>query len=211
MRCLINETYMYLLQHPDVSINASRIGDAIGRNRKTVARQLQELKEDGLLDDNGVIINAYDISIFYPQVDKYSQALLILQDCGIRIESLEQASRLLKVSSKTLKPYYDELKATSNDDKLYDGPAVYQITPYDDENNIIYIGYTTNFANRKKEHISYITNMSIKAKLYKYCVDNNITRVKITTIIEHQDLQMLKALESYLISVLRPVGNATVM
>ena len=134
----------------------------------------------------------------------------MLQDCGYRIESLEATSRLLDVSSKTLKPYYDEAVKLSAENSIYDGPAVYQITPHDSD-EIIYIGYTTNFANRRKQHLSAIGNMSVKAQLYKYCVDNKITKVKITTIIEHTDLAMLKQLESYLIKTLHPVGNATIM
>lgn len=201
---------MFLLQNPKEPINASRIGEAIGRNRKTVAKQIQDLREDGLITNNNVIVNAHEITIFYPNVDKYTQALLILQDCGYRIDSLETASRLLGVSSKTLKPYYDEAIKSSAENSIYDGPAVYQITPYDSE-EIIYIGYTTNFANRRKQHLSAISNMSVKAQLYKYCVDNQINKVKITTIIEHTDLAMLKQLESYLIRTLCPIGNATIM
>ena len=134
----------------------------------------------------------------------------MLQDCGYRIDSLEMASRLLDVSSKTLKPYYDEAIKLSSENSIYDGPAVYQITPYDSD-EVIYIGYTTNFANRRRQHLSAINNMSVKTELYKYCVDNSIKKVKITTVIEHTDLQMLRHLESYLIGLLCPVGNATII
>ena len=50
---LLNETYLYLLQNPRARLNASQLGVALGKNRKTIANQLTELKEKGLIDEYG--------------------------------------------------------------------------------------------------------------------------------------------------------------
>lgn len=211
MKHLLNETYLYLLQNPTAAFNASRIGEETGKGRKTVGKQLQALREEGFITVDDKVINVYNIKNFYPDApNKYIRALLILKDCDdIKFTSCEDISCLLGVSSKTLKPYYDEVVGRAKKKNSYDGPAVYQITPHGSD-EIIYIGYTTNFMQRQYVHQSLITNMSIKSKLYQYCVEHNITQVDITTIIEHEDLCMLRKLESYLISTLKPVGNDTI-
>ena len=64
--------------------------------------------------------------------------------------SVEEASRWLKVTSKTLTPFYNEVfKEDGTSKEKYEGPAVYQITIRDTD-EIIYIGYTKNFELRKR-------------------------------------------------------------
>lgn len=128
-------------------------------------------------------------------------------DWGDIPSSVEEASRWLKVSSKTLTPFYNQVfKEEKVIEERYEGPAVYSITIRDTD-EIIYIGYTTNFDLRKKQHLSAISNESSKAELYRYCKEHNIKKVNITTIIRHEDIGMLKELEAYLIRTLQPVGN----
>lgn len=205
---LLNETYLYLLQHPQTRLNASQLGAALCKNRKTIASQLVELKEKGLIGEHGEVIAACDIVNFYPEENnKYIRALKILNDLDYIPSSVEEASRWLKVTSKTLTPFYNEVfKEDGTSKEKYEGPAVYQITIRDTD-EIIYIGYTTNFELRKRQHLSAILNESSKAELYCYCKEHNIKKVNIMTVIRHTDIGMLKQLETYLIQTLQPVGN----
>lgn len=179
------------------------MGVALGKNRKTIANQLAELKEKGLIGECGDVISVYDIVNFYPEENnKYIRALKILNDLDYVPINVEEASRWLNVSSKTLTPFYNQVfKEERIIQERYEGPAVYQITIRGTD-EIIYIGYTTNFESRKKQHLSAILNESSKAELYCYCKEHNIKKVDITTVIRHEDIGMLKQLETYLIQTL---------
>jgi excinuclease UvrABC nuclease subunit len=84
-------------------------------------------------------------------------------------------------------------------------PCVYKIT-YQDE--IIYIGSTSNFENRKYQHLSAIEEKSAKSKLYRYCLDNNIkaNQLKIEPLISEDEFSRFN-IEQTIIKLLKPVGN----
>ena len=201
---LLNSTYLYLLQNPKIKINQVQIGKELGISRKTVAKELAELRELKVLDDT-YVYNIFEIREFYnDEPNKYLKGLKILQDLGGLGESCEELSRKLGVSSRTLYPFYTLLRQDKYEPEIRS--AVYAIIEKK-TNQILYIGYTTDFEKRKKQHIANISNNQDSTKLYEYCTNNNIKDIEVKNIIESSDLIMLKQLEKNLIQLLQPIGN----
>ena len=71
-KLLLNQTYLFLLQHQNEKLNQSEIGRRIGLNRKTVKKELDDIPE---------LINYYNIVDFHNDIsNKYVRALAIIKD-----------------------------------------------------------------------------------------------------------------------------------
>ena len=55
---LLNQTYLYVLQHPNEKVNYSKIGREVGLTRQTVAKEYQEFSD---LEN----LNCFNIKEFY--------------------------------------------------------------------------------------------------------------------------------------------------
>lgn len=200
---LLNQTYLWLLEKGFSEINFSRIGDAIGLNRKTIAKQFEEMKEAGVVTEEE-ILNIFDIHQFYSEEDnKYARAIKILKDIApYTARNIDSAAKALKVSSKTLYNYFLACKEKEAEEKCF--AAVYSISRKD-TGEVVYIGYTTNFAQRKNQHLSNLRGKSTGIKLYN--CDFTDTDVIIEPVLISEDLSQLKILETNLIRLLKPIGN----
>ena len=189
-KLLLNQTYLYLLQHQNEKLNQSEIGRRIGLNRKTVKKELDDIPE---------LINYYNIVDFHNDIsNKYVRALAIIKDIDDRDYTIAELARKLDISEKTLAKYYSQL------DEIICG--VYGIF-YNQK--CIYIGFSKNINERIEQHKMNIGNNLNHIKLYKYCKDNNIMVKDLDFIIlaKSTDIEAMKQLEANLYKTLQPIGN----
>lgn len=207
-KLLLNETYMYLLENGPAAINYSQLAREIGVNRIKISQQLEELILTGwVVEDNKVFSaeNELCITNFHSELNnKYEKAIQIYKDLNPNVNlSCESLAKIFGISSKTLSKFY---APNSKIVKEKVQAAVYYIKDLNTD-QIIYIGYTTNFEDRKNAHLRLIRTNSTTAQLYRICSTKNIKNVEIDIIISSNDLNMLKKLEQSLISLLKPIGN----
>lgn len=189
-KLLLNQTYLYLLQHQDEKLNQSEIGRRIGLNRKTVKKELDDIPE---------LINYYNIIDFHNDIsNKYVRALAIIKDIDDKNYTVAELARKLDISEKTLSKYY------SQSDEAICG--VYGIF-YNQK--CIYIGFSKNVNERIEQHKMNIGKNLNHIKLYKYCKDNNIMvkDLDFTILAKSTDIEAMKQLESNLYRTLQPIGN----
>lgn len=191
---LLNQTYLYLLQHPEFKINKSKISKEVGLTRQTVSKELQEITN--LDNELGIKDFHNDIS------NKYERALAIISDIDKSTYTVTQMSAMLGVSTKTLCKYYQ----VSKEIPLSEGVGVYGIFHNDD---CIYIGYSSNIIDRFKQHKFLIDNQSSEMYLYQYCAEQNFTSQDLRFVILCQsfDVSAMKKLEQNLCNNLKPPGN----
>ena len=92
-------TYIYLKAYPELSFSYVELGKILGMNRKTVAKEWEEIKDTINTDKD------FNIKNFYLDEDlnKYQRAIKILQDLYPQKEfTLTQCAKLLEVSKATL-------------------------------------------------------------------------------------------------------------
>lgn len=189
-KLLLNQTYLYLLQHQGEKLNQSEIGRRIGLNRKTVKKELDDIPE---------LINYYNIVDFHNDIsNKYVRALAIIKDIDDKNYTVSELARELDISEKTLAKYY------SKSDEAICG--VYGIF-YNQK--CIYIGFSKNVNERIEQHKMNIGKNLNHIKLYKYCKDNNIMvkDLDFTILAKSTDIEAMKQLESNLYRTLQPIGN----
>ncbi len=159
---LTNSTYLYLLQHKYEKINYMTIGNSLGIHRNTVSREYKDFCNVPNWDTLFPITNFYN-----EENNKNLRAVKILRDIRPDITGITDIANALGISTKTL---YN-LHLTSF--KLNEPTScVYSIT-YQGE--IIYIGATNNFEQRKRQHLSAISDKKTTSRLYAYCTKNNIS------------------------------------
>lgn len=213
-KILVDEVYLFLLEHPykAMDVNYSKLEQEIGIGRKAISTRFKKLKTLGYIDEEGRVLNVFDIKEFYPQVtDKYERALRILRDIMQEDfpDNLAAATRLLGVSDHTLKDAFNVVTAEKKEIQNDKQSVVYCVRLKKTQ-EIIYIGYSANFEHRKNQHRYGISTGNEDALyLYGYCKKNNIhlSDVEITPVFEDKDLKLLRRLESSLIELLKPQGN----
>lgn len=112
-KLLTNQLYLFLLQYrPNGGlINRSLVGRDVGINRKTVAKELQELQELELLDKDNVPKNIFGIKKFYPgEGNKWERAMMILADIDENTYTVAEIADLLGASSRTITKYIGAYK-----------------------------------------------------------------------------------------------------
>ena len=191
---LTNSTYLYLLQHKGIKVNYSAIASEVGLTRQTVAREYKEFCNLENWDKLFLIKDFHN-----DEPNKNLRALKILHDLRPDIIGIESIAKALGISAKTL--YTLNIKNSESTPIS----CIYKIS-YQDE--IIYIGSTSNFEGRKYQHLTAIENKKTDKKLYKYCADNNISYrdVKIEPIITEAELSRFNV-ENLIINLLKPIGN----
>lgn len=195
---LTNSTYLYLIQNKGIKINFSQISRELGLNRKTIAKEYEELIQYHNWYD------CFDIKNFYnEEKNKNYRAYLILRDIRPDITAIEEIANALGISAKTL--YNLGLTSEKNESDSFG--CIYKIMY---KNEIIYIGSTKNFEERKYQHLSSIENKYNDKQLYRYCLDNNIkaSDLVIEPVIYDKDLNSRFSVESAIINLIKPVGNS---
>ncbi len=103
-KLLLNQSYLYLLQNPRDKVNCSELGRILGLNRKTVAKELEEIES---------FDNIFNIKNFHNEIlNKYERAIAIVKDIDERKYTVAELAKRLDISEKTLIKYYggDEKK-----------------------------------------------------------------------------------------------------
>ena len=193
-KLLLNQTYLYLLQHQNEKLNQSEIGRRIGLNRKTVKQELDDIPE---------LVNYFNIVDFHNDIsNKYFRALAIIRDIDDKDYSIAELARKLDISEKTLAKYYDTL----SDDIEEIVSGVYGIF-YNKQ--CIYVGFSKNINERIEQHKMNIGKDLNHIKLYKYCKDNNIMvkDLDFVALAKSTDIEAMKQLEANLYKTLQPIGN----
>ena len=185
------------MQHKGAKVNFSQISREIGLNRKTVAKEYEELIQ---IPD---WFQRFDIKNFYnEEKNKNYRAVLILKDLRPDITSVEGIANILGISAKTL---YN--LGMANEETVSPKGCVYKIT-YQDQ--IIYIGSTQDFEERKYQHLSAIEKGHNDKQLYRYCLDNGIkaSDIRIEPVILDKDLSSRFSVENAIINLIKPIGNS---
>ena len=195
-KLLLNQTYLYLLQHQGEKLNQSEIGRRIGLNRKTVKKELDDIPE---------LINYYNIVDFHNDIsNKYMRALAIIKDIDGKNYSVAELARKLDISEKTLAKYY-----SPSDDEIILNEVMCGVYGIFYNQKCIYIGFSKNINERIEQHKMNIGKNLNHIKLYKYCKDNNISvkDLDFTILAKSTDIEAMKQLESNLYRALQPIGN----
>ena len=189
---LLNQTYLYVLQHPNEKVNYSKIGREVGLTRQTVAKEYQEFSD---LEN----LNCFNIKEFYnEETNKYRRAMMILSDIDDNYYSLRETARVLGVSKDLIYRYF---KA--------DGVSCVYGIKYNDQ--IIYISSTKDFEQCKNQHLANIKNKEVFNKLYFWCVQNHVQPtdvefVQLSDDIKDKNVRLEK--EKALIQELEPICNS---
>lgn len=204
-KLLVNETYLYLLQHPEIrKINMTQIGKAIGKSAKTVGKEYESFIYDEGRE------NKFEIQNFYNDVDdKYERAMLILNDIAPEYDTQLAIADALGISNSCLSRHkIRKIKKEGNVEKAIGG--VFAIK--DDFGEIIYIEATDNYKVRKSLHSNKIRERKIDIGLYEYCIDNDLypedlTFELITEFKDKTSKEQKKKTEEDLIEFFNPICN----
>lgn len=189
---LTNSTYLYLIENKPIKWNYSQLSRELGITRQTISKEYDEFKD---LENWNTL---FDIQDFHnEEPNKIKRAVLILEDLRPDIETTAEKAEALGVARSSV--YVKTVESFG---------CVYKIVY---NNEVIYIGSTKNFEQRKKSHLNAIRLKQTSSKLYKYCADNEIkeTDVEIIPII-NSDLIIsgeLVKVENAFIDLLKPIGN----
>ena len=188
---LLNQTYLYLKQHPANKPNFSQIAKKIGITRQTIAKEYAKIKEEDW--------DKFDIKDFHEDIDnKYKRALKIISDLDNKYYNLTELSEMLKTSPETLSDYYSTME--DKEEKCFS--AVYGCFY---QGKLIYIGSTENYHKRVQQHLNNINSSSMK--LYSYLKDKDINDIEFKPFITKLSAIEYKELEKNLIRFLKPECN----
>ena len=203
---LLNQTYLYLKQHPTNKPNFSQIAKKIGITRQTIAKEYAKIKEEDW--------DKFDIKDFHEDIDnKYKRALRIISDLDNKCYNLRELSEMLKISSETLSDYYSiiehkkedkkEDKKDKEEDKKEDCFSAVYGCFY--QGKLIYVGSTENYRKRVQSHLNNINSSPMK--LYSYLKDKDINDIEFKPFITKINIIEYKELEKNLIRFLKPECN----
>lgn len=179
-KLLLNQTYLYVLQHQHLKLNFSEIAREIGLTRQTVSKQYEEFKDLSPL-------NCFHIQNFYNEEnDKYKRAILILNDICDKQLTQDNIAQKLGVSRATI-------------NKIYNNIAISCIYVIKDKDQVVYVGSTSDFETRKNIHMS-----NIKNKVYPFCSQNAVVEIFWK---ECKNKAERLQLEAQLIRFFHPIGN----
>ena len=177
---LLNPTYLYFIQNPMEKPNFSIIAENVGLTRQTVAKQFESFK--GL-----EVLNCFNIKNFYnEEQDKYRRAIMILRDISDEDLSLNAIADKLGTSRSNISKVSNHVAM----------PCIYIIK---DNQQVVYIGSTEDFDERKQIHMQNIRN-----GIYDWCGKDAIIEVLWNNF--HSKQERLE-MEAQLIRVFQPIGN----
>ena len=184
---LLNQTYLYLKENPMEKPNFSKIATKVGLTRQTVSKEynaMQLSQED------------FDIQNFHnEETNKYKRALAIINDLDGNKYELSELATMLGVSRSMISKYYNQEIMS----------AVY-CCKYDNE--VVYIGSTSNYKERIETHYRKIdNNENDDIYLYEYLKDKDKSKIEFFPILTNIDKNTYLQLEKNLIKVLNPICN----
>ena len=187
-KLLLNQTYLYLKQYPDKreKINFSKIANAVGLTRQTVSKEYSQIKEEDW--------DRINIRNFYNDKNKYERAMLILKDVEDNNYDLTQMAQMLGTSRSNISKYYNK--------EIYS--AVYACF-YD--NNLIYVGSTSDYLSRIQQHWSCINGQDNNKKLYEYLKNLDKNKIEFRPIMTNIEKQEYLRWEQALIKTFQPICN----
>lgn len=207
---LVNPVYLYLIENPNIKINYSKMGKELSLTRQTAAKYYKEVEEaEGypcmkIPDLHKELID-----------NKYLRALAILKDIDEYDYTMEELSKILGVSKATLEKYAEwinqnyhryhskELPQTEQNENIEYPSAVYGCF-YNDE--LIYVGSTSNYHSRIQQHYSMI-NMQSNNALSKFLQNKDLNKLKFVPFILGLKKEQYQILEKNLIRTLKPRCN----
>lgn len=93
---LLNQTYLYVKQHPYERINFSKIATILGLSRHTVSKQYLQIE----MSDN------FDISNYHEDIaDKYQRAVAIIKDLEPKEYTTAEYAIMLKITKSVLEEH----------------------------------------------------------------------------------------------------------
>lgn len=184
---LLNQTYLYLKENPMEKPNFSKIATKVGLTRQTVSKEynaMQLSQED------------FDIQNFHnEETNKYKRALAIINDLDGNKYELSELATMLGVSRSMISKYYNQEIMS----------AVY-CCKYDNE--VVYVGSTSNYKERIETHYRKIdNNENDDIYLYEYLKDKDKSKIEFFPILTNIDKNTYLQLEKNLIKVLNPICN----
>lgn len=93
---LLNQTYLYVKQHPYEKINFSKIATILGLSRHTVAKQYNQIEMS-----NNINISNYHEDI----ADKYKRAIAIIKDLEPKEYTMSEYAIMLKITKSVLEEH----------------------------------------------------------------------------------------------------------
>lgn len=179
-KLLTNTTYLYLIQHPEEheQINYTKIAQETMRTRQTISSEYQYILNNHIDYQNNIL----NITNFYNEIANPTQrAICIYLDLTSGVTTKIQTARALGRGHAAIHTHwqaaYDYWEKTQQNKLSQIVSGVYAALY---NNQIIYIGSTTNMNKRIKEHIKAIQNNTNDSPIAQYCNENNISVEEIT-------------------------------
>lgn len=205
-KILTNTTYLYLIQYPEECnhVNYSKISRETNRDRKTVATEYQYLIDNNIDFHH----NTLNITNFYNEVASATErAICIYLDLLPGTITREQVAKALGRGVTAIQKHWEA--AYQHWQEIHENKipqtvsGVYAILH---NNQIIYIGSTSNIKRRLEQHRECIRNNNYKSTVTKYCIENNVTVDNLTFQPLLHTLEY-KELEINMIHTIAPVCN----